>query len=246
MESFKRYFNDQASCYTPPKWDLQVRSCWLHFTATLPLDNLHTIILGHKPTHPPDKHIVANRNTTDSHQNRHTTATHYSHTVADHMFSHRTHTTAAIITALCWADCNSLDRSSSCFLSTLDYIPSYFRLGSGCSNFVIGQILYSFTAGTDHPRFTIDFVLANSTGPIRTSFAAHYRFVIGFRCRVTADSAHSMSIANFSSRSALGLFRLTFTTTISTVDPIVAVQLRLLQHQLMDSLLVNCFMAAVL
>ena len=76
MKSFNRYINGLASCYTPLTWDPQVRSCWLDFTTTLPLDSLHTIILDCKPTHPPDKHIAADRNTVDSHKNRHTVATH--------------------------------------------------------------------------------------------------------------------------------------------------------------------------
>ena len=117
------------------------------------------------------------------------------------MFTHRTHTTAIIITAQCWADCNSLNRSSRYFLGTLDYNPSYFVLGSGCSNFVIGQDLYSFTADIDHPKFAADFALANSTSLNRTSFIAHYRFVTRSRCRVAVNSVHSMSIANFMSKS---------------------------------------------
>ena len=221
MESSKRYFNGQASCYTPLTWGLQVRSCCPRFTAILYLDNLHTIILSHRPTHPPDKHIAASRNTTDSRQSRHTVATRCSHTVADHMFTHRIHTTT-IITAPCWANCNSLNRSSSYFLSTLDYTPSYFVLDSGWSNFVTDQDLYSFTAGTDPPRFATDFVLANfnSIDLIRTSFVAHYRFVTSFRCKIAANSVHSMSIANFKSKSAPSFLHLPF---ITTVDPIIAV-----------------------
>ena len=142
------------------------------------------------------------------------------------MFTRCTDTAATIIIAPCWANCNSLNRSSKYSLSILDqtpnYSPSYFVLGSGWSNFVTDQNLYSFTAGTDHPRSATDFVLANSnvTGLIQTSFVAHYWFVNSFRCRVAANSIHSMSIVNFKSKSTPDFLRLPF---ITTVNPIVAV-----------------------
>ena len=223
MESFKRYFSGQASCYTPPTWDLQARPCLQCFTATLSLDNLRTIILVRRPTLLPDKHIAANHNTTNSHQNRHTTATDYSHTVADHMFTHRTHTVAAIIIAQCQVNYNSLNRSSSCSPSTLDYTPSCFKLGSGCSNFVVDQDLYSFAVDLDQKSFTADIVLPTfSVGFVLTnfivadfdwtSFAVQCRYIIRYRHIVIVVDVDSNFIASFDSSTVLDFLQAIFAT----------------------------------